>query len=158
LPHEAPRGGRWPAGAATTLRAEAAAWWGDSGFWIGVGLLGNAAFALRFLVQWIASGARRSVVPVSFWYLSLVGAAILLCYAIHRRDPIFVLAYLPNGFIYAAQSLSPPPAGLTISSSTLPSGSRTHLAAALRPSRAPRRAPWGAPASSRSRRSRRRCS
>jgi lipid-A-disaccharide synthase-like uncharacterized protein len=40
-------------------------------------------------------------VPVSFWYLSLVGAAILLFYAIHRRDPIFTLAYLPNGFIYA---------------------------------------------------------
>lgn len=76
--------------------------WGDSGFWIGVGLLGNAAFALRFLVQWIASErAGRSVVPGAFWYLSLFGAAILLCYAIHRRDPIFVLAYLPNGFIYA---------------------------------------------------------
>ena len=76
--------------------------WGESAFWIGVGLLGNAAFALRFLVQWIASErAQRSVVPVSFWYLSLVGAAVLLCYAIHRRDPIFVLAYLPNGFIYA---------------------------------------------------------
>jgi lipid-A-disaccharide synthase-like uncharacterized protein len=76
--------------------------WGDSYFWIAVGLLGNAAFALRFLVQWIASErAHRSVVPVSFWYLSLLGAGILLCYAIHRRDPIFVLAYLPNGFIYA---------------------------------------------------------
>ena len=76
--------------------------WGESSFWIAVGLVGNVAFALRFLVQWIASErARRSVVPVSFWYLSLVGAGILLCYAIHRRDPIFVLAYLPNGFIYA---------------------------------------------------------
>jgi len=76
--------------------------WGDSAFWIGVGLVGNAVFALRFLVQWIASErARRSVVPVAFWHLSLVGAVFLLCYAIHRRDPIFVLAYLPNGFIYA---------------------------------------------------------
>jgi hypothetical protein len=57
---------------------------------------------VRFVVQWIASErAKRSVVPVSFWYLSLVGAAILLFYAIHRRDPIFTLAYLPNGFIYA---------------------------------------------------------
>ncbi len=76
--------------------------WGESGFWIAVGLVGNVAFALRFIVQWIASErAKRSVVPVSFWYLSLVGAAILLFYAIHRRDPIFTLAYLPNGFIYA---------------------------------------------------------
>jgi lipid-A-disaccharide synthase-like uncharacterized protein len=76
--------------------------WGDSGFWIGLGLAGNAAFALRFVLQWLASErAKRSVVPVSFWYLSLIGAAILLVYAIHRRDPIFTLAYLPNGFIYA---------------------------------------------------------
>ncbi len=76
--------------------------WGESGFWIAVGLVGNAAFGLRFVVQWIASErAKRSVVPTSFWYLSLVGAAILLLYAIHRRDPIFTLAYLPNGFIYA---------------------------------------------------------
>ena len=76
--------------------------WGESGFWIAVGLVGNAAFGMRFIVQWIASErAKRSVVPVSFWYLSLVGAAILLLYAIHRRDPIFTLAYLPNGFIYA---------------------------------------------------------
>jgi lipid-A-disaccharide synthase-like uncharacterized protein len=75
--------------------------WGDSHFWIGVGLAGNAAFALRFVVQWIASErAGRSVVPLAFWYLSLVGAAVLLAYAIHRRDPIFTLAYLPNGFIY----------------------------------------------------------
>jgi lipid-A-disaccharide synthase-like uncharacterized protein len=76
--------------------------WGDSVFWIGVGLVGNLAFGLRFVVQWIASErAQRSVVPVAFWYLSLIGAAVLLCYAIHRRDPIFTLAYLPNGFIYA---------------------------------------------------------
>lgn len=76
--------------------------WGESGFWIAVGLVGNAAFASRFVVQWIASErAKRSVVPISFWYLSLLGAAILLLYAIHRRDPIFTLAYLPNGFIYA---------------------------------------------------------
>ena len=70
--------------------------------WLVVGFLGQAFFFSRFVVQWVAAERRgESVVPVSFWYLSLVGAAILLCYAIHRRDPIFVLAYLPNGFIYA---------------------------------------------------------
>jgi lipid-A-disaccharide synthase-like uncharacterized protein len=75
--------------------------WSDTPFWIAFGLLGNAAFGTRFLVQWIASErAGRSVVPAVFWYLSLVGAVVLLVYAIHRRDPIFTLAYLPNGFIY----------------------------------------------------------
>jgi lipid-A-disaccharide synthase-like uncharacterized protein len=29
-----------------------------------------------------------------------VGSLVLLAYALHRRDPVFVLAYLPNGFVY----------------------------------------------------------
>ena len=75
--------------------------WSEPYFWIAFGLAGNAAFALRFLVQWIASErAKKSVLPVPFWYLSIVGSLILLVYAIHRGDPIFTLAYLPNAFIY----------------------------------------------------------
>ena len=72
--------------------------WTDDGHWIALGLLGNSFFFSRFLVQWIASG--RSLVPRAFWYLSLVGSALLLTYALHRRDPVFVLAYLPNAFVY----------------------------------------------------------
>lgn len=76
--------------------------WSDSAWWIAFGLAGNAAFAARFLVQWIASErAERSVVPVAFWHLSIVGSVILLVYALHRGDPVFTLAYLPNAFIYA---------------------------------------------------------
>ncbi len=75
--------------------------WSEPYYWIAFGLAGNAAFATRFLVQWIASErAAKSVVPVSFWYLSIVGSLILLVYAIHRGDPIFTLAYLPNALIY----------------------------------------------------------
>jgi lipid-A-disaccharide synthase-like uncharacterized protein len=76
--------------------------WSETYYWIAFGLAGNAAFATRFLVQWIASErAEKSVVPASFWYLSIVGSLILLIYAIHRGDPIFTLAYLPNALIYA---------------------------------------------------------
>ncbi len=76
--------------------------WIDSYAWLAFGLLGNVAFGLRFLVQWVASErAGRSVVPVSFWYLSIAGSLILLAYAIHRRDPVFALANLPNSFVYA---------------------------------------------------------
>ena len=76
--------------------------WSDSPYWLALGLLGNTAFGLRFLVQWIASErAGRSVVPLVFWYISIVGSLLLLAYAIHRRDPIFTLAYLPNSLIYA---------------------------------------------------------
>ena len=44
------------------------------------------------MVQWLASEARgKSVFPAYFWYASLVGAVGLLAYAIHIRDPIFIL-------------------------------------------------------------------
>lgn len=75
--------------------------WGDTPFWLAFGLMGNAAFASRFLIQWIASErAGESIVPKAFWYLSLVGSLILLIYAIHLQNIVFTLAYLPNGFVY----------------------------------------------------------
>jgi lipid-A-disaccharide synthase-like uncharacterized protein len=60
--------------------------------WLGFGFLGQAMFAGRFLVQWVASERRRaSVIPMAFWWLSLTGGALLLVYAVHRRDPVFIL-------------------------------------------------------------------
>jgi lipid-A-disaccharide synthase-like uncharacterized protein len=59
--------------------------------WVLLGFGGQAVFMGRFVVQWLASERdRRSVIPVSFWYLSIVGALVLLVYALHRRDPVFV--------------------------------------------------------------------
>ena len=70
--------------------------------WIGVGLLGQALFASRFLVQWIVSERRkRSVVPPAFWYLSLAGGILTLTYAIYLLNPVFILGYAPGLFIYA---------------------------------------------------------
>jgi lipid-A-disaccharide synthase-like uncharacterized protein len=64
---------------------------GEDVWWLLVGFGGQALFMGRFVVQWLASERqRRSVVPVSFWYLSIVGALVLLAYAMHRRDPVFV--------------------------------------------------------------------
>ena len=75
--------------------------WSDTTFWILLGLAGQAAFFSRFLVQWIASErVGRSVVPVAFWYLSLVGSATLFVYAIHRREPIFLLGQTLGCFVY----------------------------------------------------------
>jgi len=60
--------------------------------WLVIGLAGQAAFGARFLVQWIVSERRgRSVIPLAFWWLSLAGGLVLLAYAIHRRDPVFIL-------------------------------------------------------------------
>ncbi len=75
--------------------------WNDAPLWLAFGLIGQAAFFSRFLVQWIASErAGESFVPLSFWYLSMLGSLILLAYAIHRREPVFALGYLPNSVVY----------------------------------------------------------
>lgn len=69
--------------------------------WLVVGFVGEAIFGARFLVQWIATERRkRSVVPVGFWYLSLVGSVILLVYAVYRRDPVIIAGFSLNLFIY----------------------------------------------------------
>ena len=70
-------------------------------FWIGVGLLGQALFSARFLIQWMASErVRRSVIPTAFWWLSLLGGATLLAYAVWRRDPVFTLGQGAGLIVY----------------------------------------------------------
>jgi lipid-A-disaccharide synthase-like uncharacterized protein len=70
--------------------------------WVAVGFLGQLLFTARFLVQWVQSERqRRSVTPVAFWYFSLGGGVVLLLYAIHRRDPVFVLGQATGLFIYS---------------------------------------------------------
>jgi len=75
--------------------------WQVQPVWFALGLVGQAAFFSRFVVQWIASErARRSVVPRAFWWLSIVGSGLLLVYAIHRRDPVFVLGQAFGWVVY----------------------------------------------------------
>jgi lipid-A-disaccharide synthase-like uncharacterized protein len=70
--------------------------------WLGIGLLGQALFSARFIVQWIASERRReSVIPRQFWYFSLGGGLTLLLYAMYRRDPVFILGQGAGLFVYA---------------------------------------------------------
>ncbi|MEN8150314.1 MAG: lipid-A-disaccharide synthase N-terminal domain-containing protein [Planctomycetota bacterium] len=70
--------------------------------WILVGLLGQAVFTARFVLQWFVSERRReSVVPTAFWWLSLAGSALLVLYAGVKGDPVFVLGSLVSGFLYA---------------------------------------------------------
>jgi lipid-A-disaccharide synthase-like uncharacterized protein len=76
--------------------------WDDTLPWIVIGLFGQSAFFARFLVQWVASErAGESYIPLSFWYLSILGSLVMLVYAIHRKEPIFLLGQLPNVFVYA---------------------------------------------------------
>lgn len=69
--------------------------------WLIVGLTGQILFSLRFLVQWLASEKeKRSIIPVSFWYFSIAGSFLLLAYAIHRQDPVFILGQSMGFGIY----------------------------------------------------------
>jgi lipid-A-disaccharide synthase-like uncharacterized protein len=73
-----------------------------STIWLGIGLLGQALFSMRFLVQWLASErAKKSVMPKQFWYLSLAGGVTLLSYAVYRQDPVFIIGQLTGTFIYS---------------------------------------------------------
>jgi lipid-A-disaccharide synthase-like uncharacterized protein len=70
-------------------------------FWLCIGFLGQGFFFSRFLVQWIASERKReSVIPISFWFFSIGGGCVLLIYAIHRADPVFIMGQGAGLFVY----------------------------------------------------------
>jgi lipid-A-disaccharide synthase-like uncharacterized protein len=59
--------------------------------WVILGFVAQGFFTMRFVVQWIASErARKSVIPVAFWFFSIGGGVLLLVYALYRRDPVFI--------------------------------------------------------------------
>jgi len=69
--------------------------------WVILGLIGQAAFFMRFVVQWIVSEKRgESFIPIYFWYLSLSGGVILFVYAIHIGDPVFTLGQSCGVIVY----------------------------------------------------------
>ncbi|CAO1665348.1 lipid-A-disaccharide synthase N-terminal domain-containing protein [Salinicola sp. NYA28a] len=69
--------------------------------WVTIGFIGQALFSARFIIQWLASErARRSIIPVAFWFFSLGGGATLLAYAIYRRDPVFIAGQGAGLIIY----------------------------------------------------------
>lgn len=69
--------------------------------WVCLGLLGQALFSGRMIVQWIASErAGRSMVPTVFWWLSLGGSLLLVVYFLWRRDIVGVLGQSTGCFIY----------------------------------------------------------
>lgn len=70
-------------------------------WWVVAGFVAQIFFTARFVVQWIASErAGRSVIPVAFWFLSLVGGVMLLVYALYRKDPVFIAGQSFGVFVY----------------------------------------------------------
>jgi len=73
--------------------------------WLALGFVGQLAFTGRFVLQWLYSEyKKRSIIPVSFWYLSIIGSALLLAYAIYRQDPVFIVGQ-SFGFIVYLRNL-----------------------------------------------------
>lgn len=69
--------------------------------WVAMGLLGQVLFTGRMLLQWLVSErSKRSVVPEGFWWLSLVGASMLLVYFVWRRDIVGVLGQCAGWVVY----------------------------------------------------------
>ena len=66
-----------------------------------IGYIAQALFAMRFVVQWIASErAGRSIIPLGFWYFSIAGGLLLLVYALYRKDPVFIAGQAFGVFVY----------------------------------------------------------
>jgi lipid-A-disaccharide synthase-like uncharacterized protein len=70
-------------------------------WWVLLGFVAQGLFAMRFLVQWIASErAGRSVIPLAFWIFSICGGLLLLVYALYRKDPVFIAGQAFGVFVY----------------------------------------------------------
>lgn len=71
-------------------------WW-----LLAIGFTGQAFFFMRFFWQWIVSEReKKSIIPISFWYFSLLGSFFLLIYAILRRDIVFIVGQSTGSIIY----------------------------------------------------------
>jgi lipid-A-disaccharide synthase-like uncharacterized protein len=90
----------------TNFAAGLSHWWAALSwtdlFWISFGFLAQSMFAMRFVLQIIASErVKKSIVPETFWYFSFAGGTGLFLYAIHKVDPVFMLGQGLGLLIYA---------------------------------------------------------
>ena len=71
-------------------------------WWVVLGIIAQLLFTARFVVQWIASErAGHSVIPLAFWIFSIFGGALLLIYALYRKDAVFIAGQAFSFFVYA---------------------------------------------------------
>lgn len=70
--------------------------------WVMIGTLGQLIFFSRWIVQWLSSEKyKSSVIPLSFWWFSLVGGLITLIYAKHIGSFPFMLAQAVGLVVYS---------------------------------------------------------
>lgn len=65
------------------------------------GTIAQITFTMRFVYQWYKSEKSKvSSLPKGFWILSLIGALMILVYAIFRKDPVLFLGTIFSVFLY----------------------------------------------------------
>ena len=72
--------------------------------WLGIGFGGQFLFASRFFVQlFYSEKAKKSVMPVAFWYFSLGGGLITTVYALHLGNAglPFLMGQIGGLVVYA---------------------------------------------------------
>ena len=71
------------------------------GWLIVFGTVGQFTFTLRFIYQWRYSArAGESLLPTTFWLISLLGSGMIIAYAIIRRDPVLILGQSTGFVVY----------------------------------------------------------
>lgn len=71
-------------------------------FWVIWGLAAQGFFFLRLIIQWLQSEKeKKTIVPLSFWWLGIIGAIMLFLYAIVRKDLVFILTSVLQLIIYS---------------------------------------------------------
>jgi len=71
-------------------------------FWLlSLGIISQITFNFRFIVQWIYSEKRKeSHLPIIFWFLSFIGALLIIIYAIFRKDIVLFSGQMFGFIIY----------------------------------------------------------
>ena len=70
--------------------------------WMIIGFVGQGFFSARFIVQWIMSEIKKqSIIPLGFWYFSLLGGVTLFAYALHKEDPVFIVGQGAGLLVYS---------------------------------------------------------
>ncbi len=66
------------------------------------GSIGQAVFALRFVVQWLHSERKqKSEFPSTFWIISLAGALMIIGYAVMRKDAVLFIGQFFGTLVYS---------------------------------------------------------
>ena len=78
------------------------------GWLIVFGTVGQFTFTLRFIYQWRYSArAGESLLPTTFWLISLLGSGMIIAYAIIRRDPVLILGQSTGFVVYLRNIMIP---------------------------------------------------